>query len=116
MSTVSTILDDREGGRWIARHRWKAALAVAAAEGLLAVWQGASRWALIAVALVVLFAYFRWGRGAKSTAGELVWIGAASQVLVILLTITAFFLGVLVLAAVAGLAAIALLLLLLGRG
>lgn len=113
MSAVSTMLDDRG---WFSRHRWMAALAVAAVEGLLAVWQGASRWVLIAVALVVLFVYFRWGRSAESTAGGLAWIGAASQVLVILLAVSAFFLELLVLAAVTGLAMIALLLLLLGRG
>ena len=116
MSTVSSLASDREGEHWLARHRWKAALSVAALEGLLAVFQGASRWAVIAVALVVLFVYFRWGKAAESTAGVLAWIGAASQVLVLLLAVAAFFLGMFVLAAVTALAVMALVLLVVGRG
>ncbi|RDI76235.1 hypothetical protein Gocc_0654 [Gaiella occulta] len=118
---MNTILSsgpaDRPAGSRLVRHRWKAALVIAAVEGLIAAFERTSRWAVIAFALLVLFAYFRWGRAAHSSpGGQLAWIGAASQALVIVLAAAAFVAGLLVLVAVSALAAIALVLLLLERG
>ncbi len=92
-------------------------LTIAVVEGVIAAVEGTSRWVLIAFALVVVFAYLRWGRKTESAlAGRLAWIGAASQVLVILLAVLALFVGLFVLAAVAVLAAAALVLLFVERG
>jgi hypothetical protein len=64
---------------------------------VIAAVEGTSRWVVIAFALVVVFAYLRWGRKTESAlAGRLAWIRAASQVLVILLAVLALFVGLFV--------------------
>ena len=97
-------------GQWLAERRWRAALWIAALEGLLvAVEEDVSRWTVVGIAAVAIAFYFLVGRDLRSqTSRQASWIGAASQAVVLLIPVLVVLVGTLALIAVAVLALIAL--------
>jgi hypothetical protein len=97
-------------GRWLRARRNRLAFWIAAAEAIVvAVFHGASRWTVIAVAILALALYAFKGRDARSdTARQLSWIFAASQALALIASVLALLIGtfVLILAAIFALVAL----------
>ena len=86
----------------------KIALLIAAFEGLLLLFGRLSRWVLIAVAIPLILLYLISGREMKRGLGrDILWVVAASQVLVLIAAIIAFFVSVLILILLGVFAAIA---------
>lgn len=80
-------------GRWLRVRRIKIVLGVAVIEGLIAALSNHfSRWVIFAIAIVVLALYIFVGRTARSdTVRQVSWIAAASQSLVVVVTILALY-------------------------
>lgn len=88
--------------------RVRIALLIAGFEGLLLLFGRLSRWVVIAVAIPLILLYLLSGRQMKPGLGRTVlWVVAASQVLVIIAAIVAFFVGLLVLVLLGVFAAVA---------
>jgi cation transport ATPase len=81
-----------------ADRKVKIALLIAGVEGLLLLFGRLSRWVVIAVAIPLVLVYLLRGRELRpGLARNVLWIVAASQVLVVVAAIVAFFVGLLVL-------------------
>jgi hypothetical protein len=80
-------------GRWLRERRIKIALGIAVVEGIIAALSNHfSRWVIFAIAIVVLAVYIFAGREARSdTLRQISWIAAASQSLVVVVTILALY-------------------------
>lgn len=93
---------------WLSDRKVKAALLIAGIEGLLLLFGRLSRWVVIAVAIPLILLYLISGREMKPGLGRtILWVVAASQVLVIIAAIIAFFIGLLVLVLLGIFAAVA---------
>jgi len=111
------VIEHRESGlaRRLRQNRIRAALAIAAVEGILVLAGAIPWWLVVVVALAAVAGYAAWGRDHESPDVRAIsWTAAVSQLLVVLVPLLA---GALVLlaAVVVVLAALALLALLLDR-
>jgi hypothetical protein len=96
---------------WLSSRRAKAALLIAGVEGLFLLFGRLSRWVLIVVAIPLILTYLVRGRQMRPGLGrDVLWIVAASQALVLVAAILAFFIGLLFLILLAAFAIVALLL------
>lgn len=100
--------------RWLRARRVRLAFWIAVVEGLLIVFHAFSWWIAIAIAALVVVAWFSYGHRLRSqTARQLGWIAAVSQSLVALVPILVVVVGTLALIVV-GLLAVGALVLLFG--
>jgi len=96
-------------GRWLHRSRTKIALGIAVAEAALLVFGAIHRPAALAVALLVIVAYFWLGRRLHSPlAREVAWIAVVSQAFVALVPVLLFVVTAVAVVAIAIVAIIAL--------
>ncbi len=96
-------------GRWLHRSRTKIALGIAVVEALLLVLGAIDRPAALAVALLVIVAYFWLGRRLHSPiARDTAWIAAVSQAFVALVPVLLFVVTAVAVVAVAIVAIVAL--------
>jgi hypothetical protein len=102
---------------WFSQRRVKIALVIALLEGLIvAIEDDFSRWTVIIIAAPIIAFYLLAGRSLDSRLGrEISWILAASQAFAVILVILAVVLKAFVWIAVAGLAVLALFLILSDR-
>jgi hypothetical protein len=99
-------------GRWLRARRIRIAFWIAVAEGILVVFHAISWWAAIAIAILVVGAWFTVGHRLRSdTARQAGWIAAVSQALVALVPVFVLIVGTLALIIVGILAVVALVLL-----
>jgi hypothetical protein len=99
-------------GRWLRGHRLRAAVWIAVIEGLLVVVHVIPKWLAILVAIAILAWYFISGRQSSSeSVRQIGWVAAASQAMILLIPVVAFFVTTLSLIALGILAAVALLVL-----
>jgi hypothetical protein len=99
-------------GRWLRERRLRIAVWIAVIEGLLVVVHVIPKWLAIIVAGGVLVWYVLAGR--RSTAGttrQISWIAAASQAMLALIPVVAFFVTTVALIALGILAVVALIVL-----
>lgn len=107
---------ERRLTRRIRHNRFKIALAIAAAEGILVLAGAIEWWVVVLLALAAVAAYAGWGREHESAdVRVLTWTAAVSQLFVVLVPVLAGALVVLAAVAVVLLAALALAALLLDR-
>jgi hypothetical protein len=112
------LLEHREGrfARRVRRNRYRLALAIAAAEGILVIAGVIPWWLVVLLALAAVAAYAGWGREHESADVRVfTWTAAVSQLLVVLVPVLAGALVVLAAVAVVLLAAVALAAILLDR-
>jgi hypothetical protein len=112
------ILEHRERRltRRVRHNRYRIALAIAAAEGILVIAGVMPWWLVVVFAVVAVGAYVGWGREHQSSdVRVLTWTAAVSQLVVVLVPVLAAGLVLLAAVAVAVLAAVALAALLLDR-
>ena len=97
-------------GRWLRERRLRLALWVAVIEGLIVAFShDIGRWAILALAIVVLAFYMVAGRSMRwDVARQLSWISATSQALAVLVIIFAFVLKLVAIAFVVLFAIVAL--------
>jgi hypothetical protein len=96
-------------GRWLRARRLRIAISIAVLEGLLVVVHAIPKWFAILVAAGVLIWYFAMGRGVKAdTTRQIGWIAAASQAMLAMIPVIAFFVTTLALIALGALAVVAL--------
>lgn len=110
MTNVMTIIDHGEAPhvRALRRRRLQIALAVAAVEGIL-VLAGSIPWWVVALAAVAAFALRLALRDARArVVGQLTWIAAVSQLVVVLVPVAAAIVTVLAVAVVVLVAVVAL--------
>ena len=95
---------------WLRSRRNRFAFWIAAAEAIVvAVFHGASDFAVMAIGAVAVAAYWFWGRNSRSdTVRQLTWIFAASQALAFVAALLAVIIGTLVLIVAGIFAAVAL--------
>ena len=99
-------------GRWLRERRIRVALWIAVAEGVLVVFGAISKPVALIVGVAVVLLYFSIGNRLRSdTAGEVAWIAAVSQALVMLVPVLVIVVGTLALIIVGLLAVVALVLL-----
>jgi hypothetical protein len=99
-------------GRWLRARRVRVAFWIAVAEGILIVFHAISWWAAIAIAALVVVAWFSLAHRLRSdTARQVGWIAAVSQALVALVPVLVLVVGTLALIVVGLLAVVALVLL-----
>jgi len=99
-------------GRWLRERRVRIALWLAVIEGILIVFHAISWPIALIVAIAVVVLYFSAGNRLHSdAAGQIAWIAAVSQALVMLVPVFVFIVGTLALIIVAILAVVALVLL-----
>jgi hypothetical protein len=96
------------GSRWLRERRLKAALIIAAVEGLLVVLDVIPKWVAFGVAAAVLLGYLAYARNLDGTRREIGWIAAASQAFVVLIPLLVLIVGTVALIAVGILAVLAL--------
>jgi predicted hotdog family 3-hydroxylacyl-ACP dehydratase len=107
---------ERRLTRRVRHNRYRVALAIAAAEGILVIAGVMPWWLVVLLALVAVGAYAGWGREHESAdVRVLTWTAAVSQLLVVLVPVLAGALVVLAAVAVVLLAAVALAAILLDR-
>ena len=107
---------ERRLTRRVRHHRYRIALAIAAAEGLLVLLGAIPWWIVVLLALASVAAYAGWGREHESAdVRVLTWTAAVSQLLVVLVPVLAGALVILAAVAVVALAAVALAAILLAR-
>ena len=100
---------ERRLTRRVRQNRFRIALAIAAAEGILVLAGAIPWWVVVLLALGALAAYAGWGREHESPdVRTLTWTAAVSQLVVVLVPVLAGALVVLAAAAVVLLAAVAL--------
>jgi hypothetical protein len=93
------------GGRWLRRYRTRIALGIALVEAILVAFDVIPRWPAFFVALALLAFYVFVGRNVRSeTIRQTSWIGAVSQLLIVVLPVI---LGLLTFAAFALIAILA---------
>ena len=112
------VIEHRESGlaRRLRQNRYRAALAIAAIEGILVLAGAIPWWLVVLVALGAVAGYVTWGREHESTDVRVVsWTAAVSQLLVVLVPVLAGALVVLAAVVVVLLAVLALVALLLDR-
>lgn len=112
------MIEHRESGlaRRLRQNRYRAALAVAAIEGILVLAGAIPWWLVVLVALGAVAGYVTWGREHESADVRVVtWTAAVSQLLVVLVPVLAGALVVLAAVVVVLLAVLALVALLLDR-
>ena len=112
------ILEHRERRltRRVRHNRFRIALAIAAAEGILVIAGVMPWWLVVLLALCAVVAYAGWGREHESSdVRVLTWTAAVSQLLVVLVPVLAGALVVLAAVAVVLLAVLALAAILLDR-
>jgi hypothetical protein len=107
---------ERRFTRRVRHHRFRIALAIAAAEGLLVILGAIPWWVVVLLALGAVAAYAGWGRDHPSSDVRVAtWTAAVSQLLVVLVPVLAGALVILAAVAVVALAAVALAAILLDR-
>jgi hypothetical protein len=107
---------ERRLTRRVRHNRFRIALAIAAAEGILVIAGVLPWWIVVLLALAAVAAYAGWGREHESAdVRVLTWTAAVSQLVVVLVPVLAGALVVLAAVAVVLLAAVALAALLLDR-
>ena len=81
--------------RWLRARRVRIALGIAAVEGVLvALLHDVSRWTVLGLAAIFIFAWFAGGRESRfATIRQLSWIAAASQALAVIAVVLAFILA-----------------------
>jgi hypothetical protein len=100
------------GGRWLRERRLRIAVWIAVIEGLLVVVHVIPKWLAIIVAGAVLVWYVLAGRRRTSgTTRQISWIAAASQAMLALIPVVAFFVTTVALIALGILAVVALIVL-----
>jgi len=100
------------GGRWLRERRLRMAVWIAVVEGLLVVVHVIPKWLAIIVAGGVLVWYVLAGRRTTSgTTRQISWIAAASQAMLALIPVVAFFVTTVALIALGILAVVALIVL-----
>jgi hypothetical protein len=100
------------GGRWLRERRLRIAVWIAVVEGLLVVVHVIPKWLAIIVAGGVLVWYVLAGRRTTSgTTRQISWIAAASQAMLALIPVVAFFVTTVALIALGILAVVALIVL-----
>jgi hypothetical protein len=78
--------ESSRGGRWLRLHRTRLALWIAVLEAALVVFGVIPRWPAFILALALLAFYVFVGRNVRSdTVRHLSWIGAVSQLLIVVL-------------------------------
>jgi hypothetical protein len=100
---------------WLRARRTRLALWIALVEGILVVTHVIPKWPSLAVAAAVLVLYLTYGRTLRGAGGEISWIAAGSQALVVLIPILVLIVGTLALVAVGILAVLAIVFLLADR-
>ncbi len=116
--TSHVVIEHRESGlaRRLRQNRIKAALAIAAVEGILVLAGAIPWWLVVVVALAAVAGYAAWGRDHESPDVRVIsWTAAVSQLLVVLVPLLAGALVLLAAVVVVVLAALALVALLLDR-
>lgn len=99
-------------GRWLRARRLRIAFWIAVIEGLLVVIHAISWWAAVAVAAIVVLAWFGFAQRVRSdTVRQTGWIAGVSQSLVVLVPILVAIVGTIALILVGVLAVVALVLL-----
>ena len=99
-------------GRWLRERRVRVALWIAVVEGVLVVFGAISRPIALIVAVAIVVLYFSIGNRLRSgIAGEIAWIAAVSQALVMLVPVLVIIVGTVALVIVGALAVVALVLL-----
>ena len=103
-------------GGWLRTHRNRLALWIAAGEGIIVAFSlGATKWAVIVLAALSVFA-FAYGRNNSSNlVRQVLWIFAASQLLALLLVLFAVIVKWLVIVGLVAFAVIGLVYLLVDR-
>jgi hypothetical protein len=100
------------GGRWLRERRLRIAIWIAVIEGLLVVVHVIPKWLAIIVAAAVLAWYLLAGRRVASpSTRQIGWIAAASQAMLALIPVVAFFVTTVALIALGILAVLALVIL-----
>jgi hypothetical protein len=98
--------------RWFRRYRTRIAFWIAVVEAILLIFGVFNRWAVLAIAVLIIVGYFGFVRQLRSPiAREIGWIAAVSQALVALVPVLVILVGTLALIAVGVLAVAALILL-----
>ena len=103
--------DSSRTGRWLRGKRLRAAVWIAVIEGVLVVVHVIPKWLAILVAIGILAWYFLSGRNSTDSVRQIGWVAAASQAMIMLIPVVAFFVTTLSLIALGILAAVALLVL-----
>jgi hypothetical protein len=104
--------DSSRTGRWLRGKRLRAAVWIAVIEGVLVVVHVIPKWLAILVAIGILAWYFLSGRSSSADGvRQIGWVAAASQAMIMLIPVVAFFVTTLSLIALGILAAVALLVL-----
>jgi hypothetical protein len=99
-------------GRWLRERRVRVALWIAVIEGVLVVFHAISWPIALIVAIAVVVLYFSAGNRLRSdVSGQIAWIAAVSQALVMLVPVLVIVVGTLALIVVGALAVVALILL-----
>jgi hypothetical protein len=99
-------------GRWLRARRIRIAFWIAVVEGILVVFHAISWWLAVAIALLVLVAWFGYVHRMRSDAARQAgWIAAVSQALVALVPVFVLIVGTLAVIIVGILAVVALILL-----
>jgi hypothetical protein len=80
-----------KSGRWLRARRFRIALVVAAFEAILvAVFNDASRWTVVGIAVAAVLLYWYTGRNSRSdTYRQVTWIVAVSQLAAVLAVVLA---------------------------
>ena len=109
--------DSSRTGRWLRRHRVRAALWIAVFEAVLAAFtHSVSQYTIIAFGAIFIPIYFIWGKDQRDTIRQLSWVAAASQALAVVAVLLAHFIGFFVLVLAGIFAAVALILIFADRG
>jgi hypothetical protein len=112
------VIEHRQGrfGRWLRERRVAIAVWIAVIEGLLLIVHAIPRLLTLAIAVLVVVAFFWLGHRLRPGAlKDIAWIAAVSQAFVMLIPILAIVVGTLAFVAVGILAVLALLLLFTSR-
>lgn len=100
-------------GRWLRARRLRIAAWIAVAEGVLVLVHALPRVLTLVLAAAIVLFYFAFGRQVRwDTVRQVSWIGAASQVLMVLVPVLAALIGGLAVIALVALAVVALFVLL----
>jgi len=101
--------DSSRTGRWLRGRRLRAAVWIAVIEGVLVVVHVIPKWLAILVAVAILAWYFLSGRRSSGDSiRQFGWVAAASQAMILLIPVIAFFVTTLSLIVLGILAAVAL--------
>jgi hypothetical protein len=112
------VIEHRQGrfGRWLRERRVAIAVWIAVIEGLLLIVHAIPRLLTLAIAVLVVVAFFWLGHRLRPGAlKDIAWIAAVSQAFVMLIPILAIVVGTLAFVAVGILAVLALVLLFMNR-